>query len=92
MAVIHISEAEAVRDFAGLLAQVRGGAEVVIGSDTEPVAVIRGAAPAAVRLLSDSLRRARERASTATLDGSFGADLEAAIRSHPEPNDNSAWD
>jgi antitoxin (DNA-binding transcriptional repressor) of toxin-antitoxin stability system len=30
--VIHISEAEAVSDFAGLLARVRAGAEVVIES------------------------------------------------------------
>ncbi len=92
MAVIHISEADAVRDFAGLLARVRTGAEVVIGSDEHPVAVIRSAVPPSVRRLSESLRLAKERASTVTLDADFANDLEAAINSHPEPSDSGAWD
>jgi antitoxin (DNA-binding transcriptional repressor) of toxin-antitoxin stability system len=40
MAVIHISEAEAIRDFAALLAHVRAGAEVIIESERAPVAVL----------------------------------------------------
>lgn len=44
--VIHISEAEAARDFSAVLAQVRGGAEVIIEKDTQPVAVIRPVLPA----------------------------------------------
>ncbi len=92
MAVIHISEADAIRDFAGLLARVRLGTEVVIGSDEQPVAVIRSAVAAPVRLLSESLRMARDHASTVTLDGGFANDLEAAIKSHPEPSDAAAWD
>ena len=43
--VIHISEEEAARDFAGLMARVRAGAEVVIESDSHPTAVLRSAAP-----------------------------------------------
>jgi hypothetical protein len=39
--VIHISEAEAASDFAGLLARGRAGAEVVIERDKLPVAVVR---------------------------------------------------
>ena len=46
MAVIHISEAEAVRDFAAVLAQVRAGAEIVIDSETLPVALLVPAAEA----------------------------------------------
>ena len=42
--VIHISEEEAARDFAGLMARVRAGAEVVIESDARAVAVVRPAA------------------------------------------------
>jgi antitoxin (DNA-binding transcriptional repressor) of toxin-antitoxin stability system len=42
---IHISEAEAASDFAGLLARVRAGAEVVIENGKLPVAVIRPPAP-----------------------------------------------
>jgi len=41
MAVIHISEAEATRDFAAVLARVRDGEEVVIESNYRPVAVIK---------------------------------------------------
>jgi antitoxin (DNA-binding transcriptional repressor) of toxin-antitoxin stability system len=89
--VIHISEAEAASDFAGLLARVRAGAEVVIESDKLPVAVVRPAEPH-VRLLSESLRLAKEHASRATLDEDFARDLEAAINSHREPLNPPAWD
>jgi len=65
--VIHISEAGAASDFAGLLARVRAGAEIVIESDKLPAAVVRPAEPH-VRLLSESLRLAKEHASRATLD------------------------
>jgi antitoxin (DNA-binding transcriptional repressor) of toxin-antitoxin stability system len=88
---IHISEAEAASDFGKLLERVRAGAEVVIESDKLPIAVVRPVEPL-VRLLSDSLRLAREHASTATLDADFARDVEAAIASHREPLDPPAWD
>jgi antitoxin (DNA-binding transcriptional repressor) of toxin-antitoxin stability system len=91
MAVIHISEAEAARDFAALMDQVRSGAEVVIENDSSPIAVLRPAGDPNLRLLSESLRLAREHGSTATLDGGFAADLEAVINSHREPLE-TAWD
>jgi antitoxin (DNA-binding transcriptional repressor) of toxin-antitoxin stability system len=89
--VIHISEAEAASDFRKLLERVRAGAEVVIESDKLPIAVVRPAEPL-VRLLSESLRLAREHASTATLDVNFASDVEAAIASHREPLDPPGWD
>jgi prevent-host-death family protein len=89
--VIHISEAEAANDFGKLLERVRAGAEVVIESDNLPVAVVRPAEPH-VRLLSESLRLAREHASTATMDADFAHDVEAAIASHREPLNPTAWD
>ena len=76
--VIHISEAGAASDFAGVLARVRAGAEIVIGDDARPVAVVRPAEPH-VRLLWESLRLAKEHASTASLDEDFARDLEEAI-------------
>jgi antitoxin (DNA-binding transcriptional repressor) of toxin-antitoxin stability system len=76
--VVHISEAEAASDFASLMARVRFGAEVVIESNTRPIAVVSPAEPH-VRLLSESLRLAREHGSTATLDGEFANDATAAI-------------
>ena len=77
--VVHISEEEAARDFAGVLARVRAGMEVVIESGKLPMAVVRPAEPG-VRLLSESLRLAQEHASTATLDGDFARDLESSDR------------
>jgi antitoxin (DNA-binding transcriptional repressor) of toxin-antitoxin stability system len=88
---IRVSEAEATNDFRSLLAQVRVGAEVVVERDAEVVAVIRPAEPQ-VRLLSESLRRAKERGSRSTLDGQFGRDLEAVVNSHREPLTRPAWD
>jgi antitoxin (DNA-binding transcriptional repressor) of toxin-antitoxin stability system len=88
---IRVSEAEAANDFRSLLARVRAGAEVVIERDAEAVAVIRPAAPD-VRLLSESLRLAKERGSNTTLDGEFGHDLDAAVSSHGEPLTPPAWD
>jgi antitoxin (DNA-binding transcriptional repressor) of toxin-antitoxin stability system len=88
---IRVSEAEAANDFPSLLARVRAGAEVVIERDAEAVAVIRPAAPD-LRLLSESLRLAKERGSNATLDGEFGRDLEAVVSSHCEPLTPPTWD
>jgi antitoxin (DNA-binding transcriptional repressor) of toxin-antitoxin stability system len=90
--VIHISEAEAASDFASLMARVRSGTEVVIEDNARPVAVVRRVTEPSVRLLSESLRLAREHGSTVTLDGEFGRDLEEIIGSHREPLSPPAWD
>jgi antitoxin (DNA-binding transcriptional repressor) of toxin-antitoxin stability system len=82
--VIRVSEAEAASDFMWPMDRVRAGAEVVIERDARPVAVVRPA-ERYVRLLSESLRLAKEHGSTATLDGDFGGDLEEIINSHREP-------
>jgi antitoxin (DNA-binding transcriptional repressor) of toxin-antitoxin stability system len=86
-----VSEAEATNDFPSLLAQVRAGAEVVIERNVEAVAVLRPAAPN-VRLLSESLRLAKERGANTTLDDEFGRDLETVVSSHREPLTPPAWD
>ncbi len=89
--VIDMSEADATRDFASLLARVREGAEVIIINGARPVAVVRPA-ESHVRLLSESLRLAREHGSTATLDENFAKDVAAAVESHGEPLKPPAWD
>jgi len=43
-------------------------------------------------MLSESLRLAKEHASTATLDADFVRDLKAVIDSHREPLHPPAWD
>lgn len=88
---IRVSETEAANDFPSLLARVRAGAEVVIERNAEAVAVLRPAAPN-VRLLSESLRLAKERGSKTTLDDEFGRDLEIVVSSHREPLAPPAWD
>ena len=88
MATIRISAAEAARDFNGLLARVRAGAEFVIEDPSAPSVVLRPASEPSLRRLSESLRLAKEGASIATLDGGFGKDLEGAVNSHPEPLEN----
>ena len=93
MPVIHISEAEAARDFSGVLAQVRAGAEIVIESGDRPVAVIKPAPMDA----SLSATIARLDASSEALgyvpvmDAEFAADMEDIIRNR-KPADRSAWD
>jgi antitoxin (DNA-binding transcriptional repressor) of toxin-antitoxin stability system len=91
MAAIHISEAEAARDLAALLARVRAGAEVVIDDDASLAVVLGVASDRPVRRLSKSLRLAKEHGSTVTLDGGFAHDLEAVINGHPVPL-KSSWD
>lgn len=93
MATIHITEAEAARDFAGLMAHVRLGAEVIIESDAHAVAVVRPAVPAGPgRLLSEVIAAAEARGSSALLDGDFARDVEEAVAAHREPLNPPAWD
>jgi antitoxin (DNA-binding transcriptional repressor) of toxin-antitoxin stability system len=89
MATVHITEAEAAGDFAGLIAKVRSGAEVVIESLRTPVAVMRAPAPVR-RTLAECIAMLPE-GSTATIDVDFAKDVEAAIEAHREPADSSAW-
>jgi antitoxin (DNA-binding transcriptional repressor) of toxin-antitoxin stability system len=88
MATVHISEADASRDFAGLLARVRAGAEVVIEDPASPAVVLRTAGERPLRRLSESLRMAKEHGSKTTLDGDFARDLETAVNGRPEPLEN----
>ena len=93
MAVIHISEAEAARDFAGLLARVRAGEEVCIDDASRTIAVIRSPeANPPRRKLSEILQRAKERGSAVTLDDQFGRDLEEIIRSREHEVLGNRWE
>lgn len=90
--VIHISEEEAARDFASVLARVRAGAEVVIETEggNLPVAVIHAPVPPR-RTISEYIALLPED-STAVMDSDFARDVEAAIESHREPLEPPAWD
>ena len=88
--VIRVSEAEAASDFAGLLARVRAGAQVVIESGHLPVAVIHAPVPPR-RSISECIALLPED-STATIDAEFARDVEAAVEGHREPLEPPAWD
>jgi antitoxin (DNA-binding transcriptional repressor) of toxin-antitoxin stability system len=85
-----MSEAEAASDFAGLLARVRAGAEIVIESGKLPVAVIHAPVPPR-RSISECIALLPED-STATIDADFARDVEAAVESHREPLEPPSWD
>jgi len=86
--VIHISEIEAASDFAALLARVRAGTEVIIEHNSQPVAVVH---PAVRRTISECIALLSED-SNATIDADFANDVQAAIESHREALDSSAWE
>jgi antitoxin (DNA-binding transcriptional repressor) of toxin-antitoxin stability system len=86
--VVHISEADAISNFASVLAQVRAGAEVVIECEAHAVAVVCPARDEdRPRLLSESIalaiakKHAEETGCEPTLDADFVANLEAVIKS-----------
>ena len=94
MATIHISEADAARDFAGLMARVRAGVDVVI-DDTSPAVKLSIVAARPGRLLSESIAlaeaHAKELGYEPVMDAEFAADIEEIVRNR-KPRDTSAWD
>lgn len=94
MATVRISEADATRDFAAVLARVRAGEEVVIEKDAQPVAIVKGTEPAR-RSISESIALAeahsRELGYKPVMDREFAADLQDIIRNR-KPRETSAWD
>jgi antitoxin (DNA-binding transcriptional repressor) of toxin-antitoxin stability system len=94
MARIHISEADAARDFAALMARVRAGAEVLIENGKLPVAVIHAPAQSA-RTISECIALAKkheeESGESAVLEADFASDVEEIIRNR-KPWNPPAWD
>lgn len=94
MATIRISEAEAARNFAALLARVRAGAEVVIENGTLAVAVIHAPVPAR-RSISECIALAKkheeETGEAPVLDPEFATDIEEIVNDR-KPWKPPAWD
>jgi antitoxin (DNA-binding transcriptional repressor) of toxin-antitoxin stability system len=90
VATIHISATEAARDFTGLLARVRAGAEVVIQDGSLTVAVLHTPVPPR-RSIEECIALLPED-SPATIDEDFARDVEDAIAAHREPLNPPAWD
>ena len=93
--VVHISEEEAARNFADVLAKVRAGAEIVIDGDEPVVISIRPFKHEPGRLLSESIALAKKHAAELgyepRMDPEFAADLEEIIRSR-RPWNPPAWE
>ena len=90
MATIHISAAEAARDFTAPLAHVRAGAEVIIEDGSLAVAVLHTPAPPR-RSIEECIALLPED-SPATIDEDFARDVAEAVARHREPLNPPAWD
>ena len=96
---IHVSEADAARNFIGLLAKVRDGEEVIIETGSSPVAVLRRHTTSeSPRLLADAVARAGKRAEDLgyepAMDDDFARDMHDIVRLRYErPRRSSTeWD
>jgi len=94
MATIHISEADAARDFPGLMERVRAGEEVLI-DDVSPAVKLSAVPARAGRFVSESIALAKAHAEKMgyepVMDAEFAADMDDIIRKR-KPRDTSAWD
>jgi antitoxin (DNA-binding transcriptional repressor) of toxin-antitoxin stability system len=94
MTQLHMTEAEAARDFHAVLEHVRAGVEIVIERDLHPVAVIR-TPPRTERSMDEAIAIAE--AFEAKLgysplpDPDFSRHVQEAIESHREALDPPNW-
>jgi antitoxin (DNA-binding transcriptional repressor) of toxin-antitoxin stability system len=92
--VLHITEADLVRDVRAILQRVETGAEIIIERDAQPVAVLRAASPVR-RTISEciALAKAHEEQTgiAPTLEPDFAADVEEIIRNR-QPWNPPPWD
>jgi antitoxin (DNA-binding transcriptional repressor) of toxin-antitoxin stability system len=95
MSVIHISGAEAARDFDGVLARVRAGDEIIVDDGKAPLVILSVALEPAGRSIAESISLGKAYAKklgyTPVMDAEFAADIEERIRAR-RPRDTSVWD
>ena len=91
MSVVHLTEAEVIRDIAAVLAKVRQGSEIVIEQGNRPMAVIRPSKPAG-RMISEVIADLKARGSDATMDEEFARDIEEGSKAHRQPWNPPSWD
>jgi antitoxin (DNA-binding transcriptional repressor) of toxin-antitoxin stability system len=95
MVQVHVTEAEAARDFHAVLARVREGVEVVVEQENRAIAVIRMPTPPGPdRSIDECIAIAEAfeaRPGYAPLpDEDFARDVQAGIDGHREPLDPPA--
>ena len=89
--VLHVSEADVVREIAAVLEKVRQGSEVVIEHNHRPIAVITPSKPIG-RSISAVVADLKARGSNAVMDDDFARDIEAGIGAHREPWKPPSWE
>lgn len=92
--VLHITEADLVRDVRTILQRVEAGAEIVIERDARPVAVLRSVVPPR-RKISECIALAKAHEADAgtppTLDPDFAAAVEDIVNDR-QPWNAPVWD
>jgi hypothetical protein len=91
MATVHMTESEVARDLHTVLAKVQQGVEVVIEQGHRAVAVIRSPHPRG-RLLSECIKLAEARDTTATPDEGFIKDVAKGIAERSKPWNPPSWE
>ena len=91
--VIRVSEAEAVSNFASLIARVCAGVEVVIEHGTRPIAVLRAAelpGSTVSECIALAKTREEETGTAPILDADFAEDVEEILEQR-KPWNPPAW-
>jgi len=91
MAVVRMSEAEAIKDIAAVFAKVREGVEVVVEQDHRAVAIIKPPQTPG-RMISDVIADLEARGSSAAMDEDFARDIEEGIKAQRQPWNPPSWD
>ncbi|MGD0364190.1 MAG: hypothetical protein ABSC93_25215 [Bryobacteraceae bacterium] len=89
--ILHVSEADVVKDIAAVLAKVRQGSEIVIEENHRPIAVIKPSVTVG-RPISEVVAELRARGSQAVVDDDFAHDIEAGIEAHRQPWTPPSWE
>ncbi len=89
--VLHLSEADVVKDIVAVLAKVREGTEVIVEQDHRPIAVIKPPKPAG-RPISEVIAALKARGSNAVIDDDFARDIEAGIEAYRQPWTPPSWE
>jgi len=91
MSTVHMTESEVARDLHAVLARVQQGVEVVVEQDHRAVAIIRSPHPRG-RLLSECIKLAEARGTTAIPDEGFMKDVAQGIAQRSKPWNPPSWE
>ncbi len=89
--VLHVTEADVVKDVGAVLEKVRQGTEVIIEHNNRPFAVIKPSKLAG-RPISEVVADLKARGSAAVIDDDFARDIEAGIEAYRQPWTPPSWE